>query len=163
MKDKQTYTTRAICRNFNISERQLIHWAERGLVSPLVDAEGIGTRRKYTAKNVLEIGVISTLWGSVTVTTIKKALEWISVYKDKPEEVEYMILTEEEVYPVRRGHAHRITNRVVKDIGFAKQLALDEYVGPDPVILGDIISKNDLVIVLNMKMVREKAEDLLIT
>ncbi len=45
-----------------IRPRTLISWSERGLVKPeFVDAQGRGTERVYSYKNLLQIGMISEL------------------------------------------------------------------------------------------------------
>ncbi|MFH1595470.1 MAG: MerR family transcriptional regulator, partial [Pseudomonadota bacterium] len=61
----KTFTTRQICRKLGIKERALIHWAEKHFIIPLQDAAGYPSRRLYSAKNLLEIGLINYLWGKV--------------------------------------------------------------------------------------------------
>jgi DNA-binding transcriptional MerR regulator len=45
----------------NLKARTLISWSEKGLLSPSVGASGSGSRRIYSEKNLIEIGVIREL------------------------------------------------------------------------------------------------------
>jgi DNA-binding transcriptional MerR regulator len=57
----QVLHTSEVINIFKISERQLIHWCERGLVHPVVDARGPGSRRAYDYFSLLEIGLVKAL------------------------------------------------------------------------------------------------------
>jgi len=60
-----------------IKPRTLISWSERGLVTPeLEDASGRGTKRKYSYKNLIEIGFVCELLEyGIPFSTIKEFLE----------------------------------------------------------------------------------------
>jgi len=45
----------------DLKARTLISWSEKGLFTPEVNASGTGSRRLYSAKNLVEIGVIREL------------------------------------------------------------------------------------------------------
>jgi len=56
------YAHRDILKIFpDLKARTLISWSEKGLFSPAIDASGTGSRRLYTKKNLVEIGVIREL------------------------------------------------------------------------------------------------------
>lgn len=96
MKGRKTYTTREICRALDIPERQLIHWAEKGLVEPEVDADGFSSRREYSGYNVYQIAIIKTLWGRVSNKAIKLALLELEKTEDL-RKAAYLIITGENV------------------------------------------------------------------
>ena len=55
-----------------VSPRTIIYWAERGLVTPSVDASGRGSARKYSYSNLIEIAVINELLGwNISFSKIK--------------------------------------------------------------------------------------------
>lgn len=56
------YAHRDILKIFpDLKTRTLISWSEKGLFSPEIDASGTGSRRLYSRKNLVEIGVIREL------------------------------------------------------------------------------------------------------
>jgi len=44
-----------------LKPRTLISWSEKGLLTPIEEAMGTGTRRRYSVRNLVEIGVIMEL------------------------------------------------------------------------------------------------------
>lgn len=57
-----TYTNRDVLRVFpDLKTRTLISWSEKGLFTPLLAPDGPGSRRLYSVKNLLEIGIIREL------------------------------------------------------------------------------------------------------
>jgi DNA-binding transcriptional MerR regulator len=59
-----------------LSQRQIIHWAEKGLVVPKVDAEGAGSKRGYSYTNLLEYGLCKILFDmGLGIHRVKKILQ----------------------------------------------------------------------------------------
>ena len=135
---KDIYTTREICRGLKIPERQLIHWAEKGLVEPLVDADGFASRRQYSPDNVFEIAIIKALWGKVSNNTIRSALMWLSIFKESPEEAEYLVIDGEDVEP--------LSLEVIET-----KLPADRYQ-----VFMTALRDSKLIIILNVKRVRDE-------
>lgn len=140
MYQKKTFSTRAICRALGLNERMLIHWAEKGLVRPLVEADGYPSRRQYTRANLVEIGVIKALWGKVSKRTILAALMWLSHYQKTPELTEFLVIGEDRVTPVR-----------YKDLA-------GETPSMQHRIFFDQIRADDLVIILNIQKIRNEID-----
>jgi DNA-binding transcriptional MerR regulator len=132
---KDNYTTREICRGLDIPERQLIHWAEKGLVEPMVDADGFASRRHYSRDNVFEIAIIKALWGKVSNQTIKMALMWLSIFKYDPGGAEYLVIVGEDVEPMSLRAIEGLSERH------------KEYM--------EILIKSELIIILNVKKIYE--------
>lgn len=58
----KTFNHKDVLRIFPILKtRTLINWCERGLLTPKTPPSGSGTRREYSAENLLEIAVIREL------------------------------------------------------------------------------------------------------
>ena len=57
------FTHKEVLKVFpDINARTLISWSERGLVKPEVeDASGRGTKRRYSYKNLIEVGFVQEL------------------------------------------------------------------------------------------------------
>jgi DNA-binding transcriptional MerR regulator len=59
-----------------LTQRQVIHWAEKGLVIPEVDAEGAGSKRKYSYTNLLEYGLCKALFDmGLGIYKVKRILQ----------------------------------------------------------------------------------------
>ena len=70
------YTTSDITRDLNISLRKIINWVGRGLIVPMVDASGAGSRRQYSYTNLLEFGLVENLFDmGLGIHLIKKILK----------------------------------------------------------------------------------------
>jgi DNA-binding transcriptional MerR regulator len=77
MTEKNKFQSKDICSILDIPARQLLLWAERGLIVPEHrDAKGRSSSRVYSLKNVVEAGVIKELvsWG-MDLSSIKCFLE----------------------------------------------------------------------------------------
>ncbi len=68
------------CAIVGISYRQLDYWARTGLVRPeLRDAQGSGTQRVYSFKNLVHLRVIKNLLDAgVALPKIRKAIQFIA-------------------------------------------------------------------------------------
>ncbi len=68
------------CRIVGITYRQLDYWARTGLVRPsLKDAEGSGTQRLYSFRDLVHLKVIKSLLDTgVTLPQIRKAIDYLS-------------------------------------------------------------------------------------
>ena len=72
---KKLYTSSDITRDLKISLRKIINWVERGLVVPVVDASGAGSRRQYSYINLLEFGLVEHLFDiGLSIHLIKRIL-----------------------------------------------------------------------------------------
>ena len=58
---KRRFENREVCQLTGVKQRELIHWSERGLIGPLADPNGAGTRRKYLLKHVLQVALLVEL------------------------------------------------------------------------------------------------------
>jgi DNA-binding transcriptional MerR regulator len=58
---EMTYPTRRAVKCTGASQRQIIDWCDRGLVMPVVDAAGHGSRREFSTGNLLEIRLLKHL------------------------------------------------------------------------------------------------------
>jgi len=56
------YLSSDVMKILGLTQRQVINWAEKGLVVPLIEAQGAGTKRGYTYTNLLEFGLCNTLF-----------------------------------------------------------------------------------------------------
>jgi len=73
---KKLYTTSDITRDLKISLRKIINWVGRGLVVPVVDASGAGSRRQYSYANLLEFGLVENLFDiGLGIHLIKRMLK----------------------------------------------------------------------------------------
>ncbi len=50
-----------VAKIIGITQRQVIAWTEKGLVTPAIEASGAGTKREYNYKNLLEFGLTKKL------------------------------------------------------------------------------------------------------
>lgn len=149
---EKTYTTTEICRGLDIPQRQLVHWAEKGLVQPLVEADGFASRREYTAENVFEIAIINALWGRVSNKTIKLALEWLAKFKEKPKKAEWLVIAGENVHPISRLQLKELPSGMETFFPF---------LFPGKAAFAKAIDQSDLTIILNVGRIRRQVEDFL--
>jgi DNA-binding transcriptional MerR regulator len=65
-----------VCQLVGITYRQLDHWARTGLLRPsLAEAQGSGTKRRYSYRDVLELKVIKRLIdGGVSLQSARRAV-----------------------------------------------------------------------------------------
>ena len=99
----QIFYSSDVVKICGLTQRQIIHLSERGFVSPIIDARGIGSRRAYTYGNLLEFGLIKsfldrgvglhkikdftfTLMGGPEGLVYDWGSEWDDFYEKKAEE-----------------------------------------------------------------------------
>lgn len=59
-----------------LSQRQIVNWAEKGLVIPVSDAHGAGSKREYNYTNLLEFGLCKTLFNmGLSLHMVKSMLQ----------------------------------------------------------------------------------------
>lgn len=59
-----------------LSQRQIVNWAEKGLVVPISDAHGAGSKREYSYTNLLEFGLCKTLFNmGLSLHMVKEMLK----------------------------------------------------------------------------------------
>jgi len=56
------FYTDQVIKITGLSQRKIIEWVEKGLIVPLVDARGAGSRREYSYSNLIEFGIIKILF-----------------------------------------------------------------------------------------------------
>lgn len=61
MKMEKTYSSSEIQRIAKITKMQAIHWTQTGVITPLQDAKGRGSRRIYSWQNLIELMVCREL------------------------------------------------------------------------------------------------------
>src|SRR6266568_5507835 len=68
-----------VCKIVGISYRQLDYWARTDLVRPsLADAQGSGTQRRYSYRDLVRLKVIKSLLDAgVKLQTARKAIEYL--------------------------------------------------------------------------------------
>jgi DNA-binding transcriptional MerR regulator len=55
--EERRFLNNQIAEIVRVTPRQVISWTEKGLVEPLVEAGGAGTKREYSYYNLLEFGI----------------------------------------------------------------------------------------------------------
>ena len=73
------YSGPHVCKIVGISYRQLDYWARTDLVRPsLADAQGSGTQRRYSYRDLVRLKVIKSLLDAgVKLQTARKAIEYL--------------------------------------------------------------------------------------
>ena len=68
-----------VCSIVGITYRQLDYWARTDLLRPsLVDAQGSGTQRRYSYRDLVALKVIKSLLdGGVSLQTARKAIDYL--------------------------------------------------------------------------------------
>ena len=68
-----------VCRIVGITYRQLDYWARTDLLRPsLADAQGSGTQRRYSYRDLVALKVIKSLLdGGVSLQTARKAIDYL--------------------------------------------------------------------------------------
>ncbi|MGA1869412.1 MAG: MerR family transcriptional regulator [bacterium] len=59
---KRLFLNSDVTKIVKLAQRQVVHWTEKELVIPLVEAKGAGSKRKYTYTNLLEFSICKTLF-----------------------------------------------------------------------------------------------------
>ena len=79
MQEEQGYRVPEVQRIVGISYRQLDYWARTGLVKPSIrDAQGSGTQRLYSFRDVAVLKVIKGLLDAgVSLQNIRKAVDYL--------------------------------------------------------------------------------------
>jgi DNA-binding transcriptional MerR regulator len=77
--EEQGWSGPAVCTIVGISYRQLDYWARTDLLRPsLADAQGSGTQRRYSYRDLVALKVIKSLIdGGVSLQTARKAIEYL--------------------------------------------------------------------------------------
>ena len=72
----QHYSGKKAAEIVGITYRQLDYWARTDLMRPTVDAEGSGSRRQYSYRDLLELKVIKQLLDAgISLQSARKALD----------------------------------------------------------------------------------------
>ena len=100
--DMNLYEHRNVLKIFpDLKTRTLISWSEKGLFKPEVEARGPGTRRGYSKKNLIQIGVIRELvsYGlrHAIIKVIMYSLEQIFSLDDTT--LDYVIIVQKQLLP----------------------------------------------------------------
>lgn len=71
-----------VCKLVGISYRQLDYWARTDLLRPsLADAQGSGTQRRYSYRDLVALKVIKSLLDAgVSLQTARKAIEYLRTH-----------------------------------------------------------------------------------
>src|SRR5687768_5456341 len=74
----QHYSGKKAAEIVGITYRQLDYWARTDLMRPTVDAEGSGSRRQYSYRDLLELKVIkSMLDAGIKLESVRSAFEYL--------------------------------------------------------------------------------------
>jgi DNA-binding transcriptional MerR regulator len=73
------YSGPEVCRIVGITYRQLDYWARTDLLRPsLADAQGSGTQRRYSYRDLVALKVIKSLLdGGLSLQTARKAIDYL--------------------------------------------------------------------------------------
>lgn len=85
MQEEQGYRVPEVQRIVGISYRQLDYWARTGLVRPSIrDAQGSGTQRLYSFRDLLVLKVIRRLLDiGVSLQKVRRAVEYLRQSKQQ--------------------------------------------------------------------------------
>lgn len=73
--NQRLFTNSDIRKILKIPQRRIVNVTEKGLVAPVIDASGAGSKRGYSYTNLLEIGLIENLFDiGLGVHLVKKIL-----------------------------------------------------------------------------------------
>ena len=77
--DETGYGGPEVCRIVGITYRQLDYWARTDLLRPsLADAQGSGTQRRYSYRDLVALKVIKSLLdGGLSLQTARKAIDYL--------------------------------------------------------------------------------------
>lgn len=81
---EQGYRGPQVCSIVGITYRQLDYWARTDLLRPsLADAQGSGSQRRYSYRDLLELRVIKNLLDSgISLRSARKAIEYLRSHVD---------------------------------------------------------------------------------
>lgn len=87
------YTAKKTAEIVGITYRQLDYWARTDLVRPTSPAEGSGSRRSYSYKNLLELKAVKSLLDAgIKLESVRKAFDYLREQLDQdPTEVNLVI------------------------------------------------------------------------
>jgi len=99
---KKTFKNSDVSEILNIAPRRILNVTEKGLVIPVVDASGAGSKREYDYTNLLEFGLIENLFkiglGIHLVKKIVSDLREAGDFKDWAEDFDTFYLKSAEKY-----------------------------------------------------------------
>jgi DNA-binding transcriptional MerR regulator len=82
---ERLYEAREVCKITGVNSRTLLNWTERRLITPTVEAEGSGVRRKYSFDKIIEIKIMSLMVnGGFRMTEAKKIIKTLEISQDSP-------------------------------------------------------------------------------
>lgn len=55
------FSSDQVCRLTGVTYRQLDHWTRTGTISPAIDAQGSGSRRRWTQRHVCAVHVLGQM------------------------------------------------------------------------------------------------------
>ena len=98
------YSARSSAEIVGITYRQLDYWARTNLVRPsLADAEGSGSRRRYSYRDLLELKAIKTLLDAgIRLERVRRVFEFLHETLDEDVVEDNLVISGDSVL-VRRG------------------------------------------------------------
>jgi len=73
--EKDEFTASDIIRTLGIPQRRITNWVDKGLVIPVVDSSGAGSRRVYSYLNLLEFALSASLFSmDLSIHLVKRIL-----------------------------------------------------------------------------------------
>ena len=59
---REIFTNSNVIKICELPQRRIVHWTQVGLVEPVIEASGAGSKRHYSYKNLLEFGLCKELF-----------------------------------------------------------------------------------------------------
>jgi DNA-binding transcriptional MerR regulator len=79
----RVFSSSEVTRVTGLSQRQIIHLCERGIISAAIEADGIGSRRAYSSKNLLELLVVKAFFDlGIGVRKVGEVLKDLRAHPD---------------------------------------------------------------------------------
>lgn len=130
------YSSDEARRLAGITYRQLDYWVRKGVVKPEQASAGRGTARRWSAIQVVELGVIAGLLrAGVSMQRVRRAVGWL------------------------RNHLPKVKTPLA-ELSFATDGQRIFYLSPNPGKLVDVLAGGQIVLTIPMEGMGEVAADL---
>jgi DNA-binding transcriptional MerR regulator len=71
----ENYPSPVVTKVTGVSYRQLDYWCRTGLVDPITEAHGSGTRREFSFENILRVFILNELLDLFSLTKLRTVLK----------------------------------------------------------------------------------------
>ena len=105
MKNK-IFRNKDIVEITGLTMRQIVNWTDKGLIVPVLEANGAGSKREYSFRNILEIAIIRELFEigfgiwrvKKIMKEVRKSLSLEPDFVDKLSEFSSLKIDTEEIF-----------------------------------------------------------------